>query len=60
MKKIILAALALLPIAAVAFAAKSSISVEQIRSKNAFDSALMNAVAESWGQGGIGSKGRLG
>lgn len=60
MKKIILVILAMLPVAAIAFAAKSSISVEQIRSKNAFDAALKNAVAESWGQGGGGNKVRVG
>lgn len=49
MKKCCLILLAMLPIAAVAFAAKSSLSVEQIRSKKAFDAALKHAVAESGG-----------
>lgn len=53
-KKYCLMILAMLPIASVAFAAKSSLSVAQIRSGAAYDADLQGSVSESYGNGGGG------
>lgn len=52
MKRYCLLALTMLPVASVAFAAKASLSVAQIRGGAAYDQELQNGISESWGQGG--------
>lgn len=53
-KKYCLMILTMLPIASVAFAAKSSLSVAQIRGGTAYDHELQGSVSESYGNGGGG------
>lgn len=56
LKRYCLLALTMFPMASVAFAAKSALSVAQIRGGSAYDVELQNGASESWGQGGSGGE----
>lgn len=57
-KKYCLIVLTLCPVAAVSFAAQSSLSVDQIRNRNAADQTLQASATQSPAEGGVRNGGR--